>query len=49
MVANIPKLQHLPCEEIWQTIKQDPEASRYFSTRSSKYPGKQFMLNVANV
>lgn len=45
-IDNVPKLTSLPCDHLWQLIKQDTELSLYFDVSSSKFPGKRYMLDV---
>lgn len=49
MLSNVPKLMHLPCEDLWASAKRDPKIARYLPTGSAKYTSKEFLLNVDTV
>lgn len=47
-LQNVPKLTLLPCQDLWELIRNDPELSMYFDTSTNKYPSKQYMLDVTS-
>ena len=46
-VQNVPKLNALPCDHIWDLVRQDKQLMCYFDVGSARYPGKQYLLDVS--
>lgn len=44
-IDNVPKLVSLPCEHLWELAKNDDDLKKYFDTMSTKYCGKNYLLN----
>ena len=45
-LKKIPKLNMMPCEDLWLKVKNDNDVKVYFDNSSSKYPGIQYLLDV---